>query len=70
MFKFKCKNCNGKGKIFFTNGSNEECVTCDGLGTIGLFYQLIDWIAFLYCTIKNHLFLIKYKIKLYFNRYV
>ena len=41
--KFKCDNCDGKGKAFYANGKDYEgCEMCNGKGTIGLFFKLID----------------------------
>lgn len=56
--KFKCDNCDGKGKIF-----NYTCDMCEGEGTIGLLFWLIDWYLKIYYIIWGQLFVIKHKIK-------
>ena len=67
--KFKCDNCDGKGKVFYANGKDYEgCEMCNGKGTIGLFFKLIDLYLRMYWGIRGWLIVIKQKIQWLFLR--
>jgi len=57
----KCDNCDGKGRVTYKeHGIDEECCMCNGKGTIGLGYKLIDWSMDIYYWITGHIRIIWY----------